>query len=118
MPSFAQEAVMFSLPSSARIFVCKDYIDLRKGFESLGFLVETLFHESITGGAYFAFFNRRRNRMKILYWDGDGLAIWFKRLEKGSFKNQKHDGFVMEKRDFLMMLEGVVPMSVQKRFRL
>ena len=109
---------MFAFPSTARIFVCQEVIDLRKGFESLGSLVESLFQESITGGAYFAFFNRRRNRMKILYWDGDGLAIWFKRLEKGSFKRQDSNGFLVEKRDFLMMLEGIVPKTIQKRFRI
>jgi transposase len=108
---------MFAFSSAARIYVCKESVDLRNGFEGLGFLVESLFGESITGGAYFAFFNRKRNKMKILYWDGDGLAIWFKRLEKGSFKNQKIPGVIVEKREFLMMLEGVTPKSIQPRFR-
>ena len=108
---------MLALPANVRIFLCQQPVDLRKGFEGLGGLIETLFDESVMCGAYFAFFNKQKNRLKVLYWDEDGLAIWYKRLEKGTFKTRLRPGSSLERREFLMMLEGVTPMALQKRFR-
>jgi transposase len=78
---------MISLPSSVRVFLHAPPTDLRKGFDALSGLVTTAFGQDPTSGHLFLFFNRRRDRIKILYWDhGDGLAIWYKRLESGSFQ--------------------------------
>jgi transposase len=69
------------------VFVHVPPTDLRKGFDALSGLVSTAFGQDPTSGHLFLFFNRRRDRLKILYWDrGDGLAIWYKRLEIGSFQ--------------------------------
>ncbi len=76
---------MLAISSSAKIFIYNQTMDLRRGFEGLGCVVENFFHESLTGGSYFVFINKRRDRMKVLYWDIDGLVIWYKRLEKGTF---------------------------------
>ncbi len=108
---------MLALTGNARFFLHQDPIDLRKGFEGLCIFVEGIFQQDVTGGAYFIFINRRRDRMKVLYWDGDGLAIWYKRLEKGTFPKRKISTVLMERRDFLMLLEGVTPHRMQKRFR-
>lgn len=109
---------MMAFSGTARIFLCNTPVDLRKGFEGLSFLVEYFFEETITSGAYFVFINRYRDMMKVLYWDGDGLAIWQKRLERGLFKKQEQSGKIMERRRFLMMLEGVEPKRLQKRFKI
>lgn len=109
---------MLALAANARIFVCNDVVDMRKGFEGLCAIVETLFCEKITGGAYFVFINRKRDRMKILYWDADGLALWHKRLEKGSFSKRTIGGNVLERREFFMLLEGITPQHVQKRYKI
>ena len=74
---------MLGIPGQAKYRCFQEPIDLRKGCEKLVMLAEEA--EKVTGGAYFVFINRPRNKMKILYWDGDGIAIWYKRLEKGSF---------------------------------
>ena len=71
---------MISLPSSVRVFLHAPPTDLRKGFDALSGLVTTAFGQDPTSGHLFLFFNRRRDRIKILYWDRDGLAIWYKRL--------------------------------------
>jgi transposase len=55
--------------------------------------------------------------MKVLYWDGDGIAIWFKRLEQGTFAKRNFDQSTLQRREFLMLLEGVVPRRFQKRFK-
>ena len=78
---------MISLPSSVRVFLHTPPTDLRKGFDALCGLVTTAFGQDPTSGHLFLFVNRRRDRMKILYWDRDGLAIWYKRLENpGTFQ--------------------------------
>ena len=77
---------MISLPHPVRVFLHTPATDLRKGFDALCGLVTTAFAEDPTSGHLFLFVNRRRDRIKILYWDRDGLAIWYKRLESGSFQ--------------------------------
>jgi transposase len=56
--------------------------------------------------------------MKVLYWDADGLAIWYKRLEKGSFPKRSTNKILLDRRDFFMLLEGVIPKRVQKRYKI
>ncbi|MHC5539338.1 IS66 family insertion sequence element accessory protein TnpB [Singulisphaera rosea] len=78
---------MIHWPQTVKVFVYTPPTDLRKGFDGLAGLVTTAFGQDPTSGNLFLFFNRRRDRVKILYWDrGDGLAIWYKRLELGSFQ--------------------------------
>jgi len=108
---------MLAITGHARFFFHQEPIDLRKGFEGLSDIVAGTFQQEVTGGAYFIFINRRRDRMKVLYWDGDGLAIWYKRLEKGTFQKKKVSAGLIERRDFLMLLEGVTPHRLQKRYR-
>lgn len=108
---------MLTLSRGARIFVCHCSVDLRKGFDGLCAIVETTFEEQvIASNAYFVFMNKQRDRMKILYWDIDGLAIWYKRLEKGRFPKRKSKEILVDRREFLMLLEGIVPKRLHKRY--
>ena len=77
---------MILLPSAVRIFLCTRAADLRKSFDGLTGLVQECFGQDPLTGHLFLFLNRRRDRIKILYFDRDGLAIWYKRLEVGSFQ--------------------------------
>ncbi len=78
---------MISLPHPVRVFLHAPPTDLRKGFDALSGLVTNAFAQDPTSGHLFLFVNRRRDRIKILYWDRDGLAIWYKRLETpGTFQ--------------------------------
>lgn len=109
---------MLAMAGNVRIFLHRGPIDLRKGFEGLCAVIQHVFNEEPTNSAYFVFLNRRRDRMKVLYWDADGLAIWYKRLEKGSFPKRSTDKMLLDRRDFFMLLEGVIPKRVQKRYKI
>ena len=109
---------MLALPGKARLFLYQVPTDMRKGFEGLGAAVDGAFAGELTSGAYFIFLNRPRNRMKVLYWDGDGLAIWAKRLEKGHFAKRKDNKVLLERREFFMLLEGITPRRLQKRYNI
>lgn len=99
----------------ARIFLCKDPVNMRMSFEGLGTIIEQLFPGELLSGALFIFLNRQRNCLKALFWDRDGFAIFYKRLERGSFApNTKNN--TLDKREFLMLLEGIVPQKIRPNF--
>lgn len=108
---------MLAPAGNARIFLYFGAVDLRKGFEGLGALVEQAFGAELLTGAYFIFLNRPKDRMKVLYWDSDGLAIWYKRLERGRFRSSHVTGALIDRREFLMLLEGITPHKVRNRFQ-
>lgn len=76
---------MLSFPGSLKVFVVLEACDLRKSFNGLYALVSERLQEDPRQGALFVFSNRRRTRLKILYWDGTGLWLMIKRLEEGTF---------------------------------
>lgn len=76
---------MLSFTGSLKVFVCLEPCDLRKSFNGLQALVSERLKEDPLQGALFVFTNRTHTRLKILYWDGTGLWILIKRLEKGTF---------------------------------
>lgn len=106
---------MFGVSGDAKIFVCLEAVDFRKGFEGLSLMTESLFPKKLLTGAYFVFLNKNRKSIKVLYWDSDGLALWSKRLEKGSF-SQKELSKQIDRRSFLMLLEGITPKKIARRF--
>ncbi len=93
-------------------------VDMRKSFEGLSALVEAAFPGKLLTGSLFLFLNRRRNLIKILYWEGDGFAIWYKRLEQGSFPDCFGDRDVLTRQQFVLLLEGVTPKRLSRRFSL
>lgn len=76
---------MISLPPTVKIFLAVEPADMRKGFDGLKALVEAQLGCDPLSGHLFVFRSRRGDRLKILYWDRDGLAVWAKRLEQGRF---------------------------------
>lgn len=76
---------MLSFPGSLKVFVALEPCDMRKSFNGLYAIAEQQLREDPKSGALFVFCNKRRNRLKLLYWDGTGLWVLAKRLEKGTF---------------------------------
>lgn len=76
---------MIHLPASVRVYLCLTPCDMRKSFDSLHALVRDHLELDALGGHLFVFASRRKDRVKILYWDRDGFAVWSKRLEEGSY---------------------------------
>ena len=109
---------MLTVLANARLFLCQVPVRMHKSFEGLSALVEKMFPGELLSGAFFIFLNRSRDHMKVLYWDGDGFVIFYKRLEKGTFLARKEGSPAMLRREFLMLLEGITPMRLQPRFSL
>ncbi len=76
---------MLSLPPSVRLFVATQAVDGRKGADSLMVLVRDVLQHDPLSGHLFIFFSKRRDRVRIVYWDRNGFAMWTKRLEIGRF---------------------------------
>jgi transposase len=76
---------MIHLPASVRVYLCLTPCDMRKSFDSLHALVREHLELDAFAGHLFVFTSRRRDRVKILYWDRDGFAVWSKRLEEGTY---------------------------------
>ena len=76
---------MIHLPASVRVYLCLTPCDMRKSFDGLHALVREHLELDPFAGHLFVFASRRRERIKILYWDRDGFAVWSKRLEEGTY---------------------------------
>ncbi len=76
---------MIYLPASVRVYLCLTACDMRKSFDGLHSMVREQLELDALAGHLFVFASRRRDRVKILYWDRDGFALWSKRLEQGTY---------------------------------
>ena len=76
---------MIGLPASVRVYLCTVPCDMRRSFDGLHGLVTSVMELDALAGHLFVFSNRKRDRVKIFYWDRDGFAIWSKRLEEGTY---------------------------------
>lgn len=111
---------MIMLPSAVRIFLCTRPTDMRKSFDGLSGLVQECFGQDPLTGHLFLFVNRRRDRIKILYFDRDGLALWYKRLEVGTFEmpgTAQPDGVELQPAELAMILSGIDLKSARQRKR-
>jgi transposase len=113
---------MLSLPPSVRLFVATAVVDGRRGPDSLMALVRDVLGHDIFEGHLFIFFTRRRDRVRIIYWDRNGVAMWTKRIELGCFRFQS-DGDeavnvrAMESAELTLILEGIDLQGARRRPR-
>jgi transposase len=112
---------MLSVSPGVSIFLHVAPADLRKSYDGLAGLAREHLERNVLDGGLFVFFNRRRDRVKILYWDMDGLALWTKRLEAGSFQMPRIDSSAREAAlsatDLSLILRGIDLTSVKRRKR-
>src|ERR1700719_708293 len=114
-------AAMLSLPLPVRIFLCTQPADMRRSFDGLAQMVREFLRADPLSGHLFIFRSKRGDRLKLLYWDTDGLAIWYKRLEEGTFRfpaaSAQGYGIEIRAADLAMLLDGVDLESVKRRKR-
>jgi len=117
---------MFNISPSVRIFVCTKPVDMRRSFDGLYALAQNMIHQDPYSGALFLFRSKSSDYIKVLWWDGDGFAIFAKRLEVGVFRfpdvrfvDGEYAPVEIERREFSMLLEGIDTGSIKrlKRYR-
>lgn len=111
---------MLSLPASVRIYFAVEPCDMRRGFDALSGIVSEVFGDDPLSGHLFVFRSRRGDRLKILVWDRDGFVLWYKRLEKGTFRfvvpehSKRCARLELSRRELSMALEGLVEKNLRK----
>ncbi len=112
---------MLTLAANLRIYLHTQPTDMRKSFDGLSGMVRSVFQADPTNGSLFLFINRRRDRIKMLWWDQDGLALFYKRLEIGTFEMLQADDksavLEIDATQLAMLLGGVTLQSAQRRKR-
>lgn len=106
---------MLSLSSAVRVFVASEPCDMRCSFTKLSALVKNVMENDSLSGHMFVFLSRTRTSVKILYWDRTGYAIWYKRLERGTFTKPLSEE--IDYRDLMCMLEGIEIDKICKKMR-
>ena len=121
---------MLKLPSlgeldrgvGVKIYLCTSPADMRKGFDTLAALVRDFLGYDPLSGHLFLFVSRGKDRLKILYWDADGFALWYKRLEEGTFRlpraSAETTGVELKASELAMLLEGIDLRSIKRGKRL
>jgi transposase len=113
---------LLSLPPSVRLFVATQAVDGRKGADSLMALVRDVLRQDPLSGHLFVFFSKRRDRVRVVYWDRNGFAMWTKRLEKGRFcpafsADGKLAASAMEAAELALIIEGIDLAGARRRPR-
>jgi len=113
---------MIHLPASVRVYLSLTPCDMRKSFDSLQALVREHLELDAFAGHLFVFTSRRKDRVKILYWDRDGFAVWSKRLEEGTYAVPLGDGGTERRREITAqelgaLLSGIDLSTAKRRKR-
>jgi transposase len=114
---------MISLPPQIRVFLYRQPTDMRKSFNGLIALTESKLKQDPLSGSLFAFVNRRRDRIKILYWGQTGFCIWYQQLQKGTYQLpspesiDEQDTLEVTRSQLSLILDGIDLSSVRQRIR-
>ena len=112
-------------PASPQIYLYTNTVDMRRSFDGLTAIVQSQFGRDVRAGDLFVFINKRADRLKALWWDGDGLAIFMKRLERGTYQlplnnndiNNDKDHLILDRIALNLLLSGIELSSVKRRTR-
>jgi transposase len=112
---------MLAVASTTRVYLYMQAVDMRRSYDGLHAIVQSEYARDIRLGDYFMFINRRRDRIKIIWWDRDGLAIFMKRLESGSIQkpiiNGNAKSLVIDHAQLSMLLTGIDVSNIKRRKR-
>lgn len=111
---------MLALSDAFRYFLYASPCDMRKSFYSLASLVREELHQDPLSGDIFIFLSRRRSHIRLLRWEGDGFALYSKRLEQGSYELPKAAGessFLLSHKELLLILQGICLQQIKYRKR-
>lgn len=112
---------MFALTSEHTFHLYSQPTDMRKSFDALSGLVRNNLGSNPTGGDVFIFINKRRDKIKLLHWQGSGYLLYYKRLEKGTFEIPRYDPSVgslsLSYAQMVMIMDGLSIKNLQKRIR-
>lgn len=108
---------MLHLSTHQRYFLYQGDTDMRKGFDSLSGMVSAIMQQNVLTGDIFIFLNRKRTHIKLLQWEGDGFALYYKRLEKGTYERPAEGGQHITHQQLLLMLQGISLRYIRKRKR-
>lgn len=114
---------MITLPPQIRVFLCRLPTDMRKSFHGLVALTESALMQDPLSGSLFVFVNRRRDRIKILYWGQTGFCIWYQQLQKGTYQLPDEaaieEGQAVEvtRSQLSLILDGIELSSARQRLR-
>lgn len=114
---------MIALPPQIRVFLYRRPTDMRKSFSGLVALTESALKKDPLSGRFFVFVNRRRDRIKILYWGQTGFCIWYQQLQQGTYQLPGHDSLgeqetlEVTRSQLSLILDGIDLSSVRQRLR-
>ncbi len=112
---------MLHLSSACNYYLYKSDTDMRKGFDSLSGIVSSHMQLNVLSGSVFIFLNKKHNQLKLLLWEGDGFALYHKRLEEGTYElpagDDKNERLSMSNQQLQLILQGISLKSVRRRKR-
>ena len=113
---------MIALPLQIRVFLYRLPTDMRKSFHGLVALTESALKQDPLSGSLFVFLNRRRDRIKILYWGQTGFCIWYQQLEKGTYQLpnetlEESESLEVTRSQLSLILDGIDLSSARQRRR-
>lgn len=112
---------MLHLSPAVKYFLYSQPADMRKGFDSLSGIVSSRMQGQVLDGSVFIFLNRSRTHIKLLHWEGDGFALYYKRLERGTYELPAHDAacasLPVSYQQLQFMLQGVALKKIEYRKR-
>jgi transposase len=110
---------MFTLSTSHRFHLYSQPTDMRKSFDGLSGLIQNILGSNPLSGDVFIFINRRRDKIKLLHWQGISFTLYYKRLEEGTFEVPSYDpevgSIVLSYAQMVMLVDGLTIKNIEKR---
>lgn len=112
---------MFTLSSSNKFLLYSDPTDMRKSFDGLSGLIQNTLERNPHNGDVFVFINKRRDKIKLLHWQGISFTLYYKRLEEGTFElpdyNSDYGSIILNYTQIVMLVDGLTIKNIHKRKR-